>query len=219
MAADPLVRVFFHLVLTMPQALPGSHVPWYCTPDLAHVDVPTPSAVVQSFERELRRYGTVTDNVGFGTWTVGDTPAAGIAFEEGDHIVWIVRGSTARRVVPIVLRQMRVQLDQRETLAEIVGGDGVPADARTRIVVTLPFAAANYTTLERVHRIFGDAGRGGATQTSDAHGVEIASGVIPAHAPDIEAALRRAGFRFATAHEAFITSDAPACPTRKKRVG
>jgi hypothetical protein len=63
-----------------------------------------------------------------------------------------------------------------------------------------------------LHEIFGDRGNGGASQYDVAGGVLVYSGVLPADAPRIEAAVHDAGFAYATEPETFVTSDAPACP-------
>jgi len=208
---DPLVHVVIHVMLRKPQSV-GSARHWYCSVGRAHTDVPVPETLMRRYERELRREGRVTEQIGLGTWTVGSSPAADVAFMEGDHIDVLTRLSQARRFLPPFLHRLRIDLDQREALGEILGGAyGTPDQTRTRILVKLPFARADYATLASLHRIFGDGGRGGATQVDGADGVAIYSGVTTATRPRVERALRRAGFAFSEAPETFVTDDAPPC--------
>jgi hypothetical protein len=210
--ADPLVHVVIHVMLTMPQPLPGTSGPWYCERRRAHADVPTPEGVIRSLERELRGYGTVADHFGFGTWTVGSAPSAEVAFEEGDHVEVVTHLSTARRFLPPFLHRLRVELNQREALGEIFGGAyGAPQQRRTRIEVTLPPARADFATIAGVHRIFGDSGHGGATQIEDEGGVHIYTGATSIAGPRIESALRRAHLAYSVEQETFFTDDAPPC--------
>jgi hypothetical protein len=212
-ARDPLVHVVIHVMLAKPQALAGTGGHWYCEPGRPHTVVPTPEALLRSYEHELRSDGIVTDHFGFGTWTVGSSPSAGTAFMEGDHVDVLTHLSTARRFLAPFLHRLRIDLDQREALGEIFGGAyGTAAQARTRILVTLPSVRADYATLVRIHRIFGDAGRGGATQIADEGGVHIYTGTTVRSRPRIEAALRAAGFAYTEEPETFVTDDAPPCP-------
>jgi hypothetical protein len=116
-----------------------------------------------------------------------------------------------------LLHRVRLDLDQREALGEIVGvSAGTAAQARTRITVVVPFARAGYARLARVHRIFGDRGNGGATQIADSRGVVISTGATADARPRIERALRAAGFAATEEPETFVTDDAPACATETK---
>ncbi len=210
---DALVHVVIHVMLQKPQALGHARTDWYCSAGRRHTIVPVPESLIRSYERELRREGSVTEQFGFGTWTVGSSPTADVAFLEGDHIDVLTHLSQARRFLPPFLHRLRVDLDQREALGEILGGAyGAPAQTRTRILVTLPFARADYPTLASLHRIFGDRGRGGATQVYDRHGVTVYSAATAASRLRVEVALRRAGFAFSEAPETFVTDDAPPCP-------
>jgi hypothetical protein len=199
-------------MLRKPQALGHARTHWYCSAGRPHTDLPVPETLIRSYERELRREGIVTEQFGFGTWTVGSSPSADVAFLEGDHIDVLTHLSQARRFLPPFLHRLRIDLDQREALGEILGGAyGIPAQTRTRLLVTILFARADYATLASLHRIFGDGGRGGATQVDDGHGVTIYSGTTAASRPRVEGALRRAGFAFSEAPETFVTDDAPPC--------
>jgi hypothetical protein len=209
---DPIVRVVVHVMLNVPRAPAGTHGSWYCLPGRPFRITPTPGARIRQYVGELRREGTVHEALGLGTWTVGSAPDADVAFEEGDHIEVVTRLSRARRFLPPLLRRMRVDLDQRETLGEIVGGSyGTPAQARTRIAVVVPFAQAGYERLARLNRIFGDRGNGGATQIADPRGVVVYTGATAAARPRIEGELRAAGFAASEEPETFVTDDAPAC--------
>ncbi len=203
-------------MLAKPQALAGAGKHWYCEPGRRHSVVPTPEALLRSYEHELRSDGTVSDRFGFGTWTVGSSHSGGTAFMEGDHIDVLTHLSTARRFLPPFLHRLRINLDQREALGEIFGGAyGTAAQTRTRILVTLPSERADYFTLVRIHRIFDDSGRGGATQVADEGGVHIYSGATAASRPRIEAELRAAGFTYSEEPETFVTDDAPPCAHTK----
>ncbi len=209
---DPFVHVVVHVMLQKPQALDGTRGHWYCQTGRPFRTVPTPTPLLRAYDAELAREGVVHDQFGFGTWAVGSRPDADVAFEEGDHIDVYTRLSQARRFLPPFLHRLRIDLDQREALGEIFGGSyGAPRQARTRITVTLPASRANVATLFRIHHIFGDAGRGGATQISDESGVHIYTGATKNSRPRIEAALRRAGYAYAEEPETFVTDDAPPC--------
>jgi hypothetical protein len=210
-AEDPRVRVIVHVVLAVPHALPGARRPWYCAPGQAHADEPIDAQTLLGYDRTLARYGVVHDRFGFGSWTGGDA-AAGVQLEAGDHIEVLMRLDRARAVLPAFVRRVRRELDQREVLAEIIGdGSGRAGEARTRIVVRVPEARANFSTLLRLHGIFGDRGNGGATQIADANDVVVWSGVARPAVARIEAALRAAGFAYATEPETFVTAEAPPC--------
>jgi len=210
---DPLVHVIIHVMLLKPQAIGNAHREWYCTAGMQHTDVPVTESLIRGYERDLQRDGVVTEQFGFGTWTVGSSPTADVAFEEGDTVDVLTHLSQARRFLPPFLHRLRIDLDQRETLGEIFGGHyGTPDQSRTRIVVTLPFTRVTYATLVRLHRIFGDSGNGGATQVDDAHGVTVYTGATVDARRRIEAALRRADIAFTEAPETFVTDDAPPCP-------
>ncbi len=211
-ANDPLVHVVVHVMLEKPLPAGSAAGPWYCEPGRPFRVVPTPQALLRDYEATLRREGTVHDQFGFGTWTVGSSPGADVAFEEGDHIDVLTHLSQARRFLPAFLHRMRLDLAQREALGEIFGGAyGTPDQARTHILVTIPFSRASYETLVRLHRIFGDVGRGGATQVADEGGLHVYSGATPAARPRIETELRRAGFAYQEEPETFVTDDAPPC--------
>ncbi len=209
---DPAVRVVLHVMLNVPRAPAGAPGPWYCLPGRPFRLAPIPSAVLRRYVADVRREGPVREALGLGTWTVGSAPDADIAFEEGDHIEVVTHLSNARRFLGPLLHRMRVDLDQREALGEIVGGAyGTPAQARTRITVVVPFAQASYERLARLHRIFGDRGRGGATQIADARGVVVYTGATAPARSRIERALRAAGFAATEEPETFVTDDAPPC--------
>jgi hypothetical protein len=209
---DVFVHVVIHVMLQKPRALDGTHGEWYCQTGRPFRTVPTPEALLGAYDEELAREGVAHDQFGFGTWTVGSAPNADVAFEEGDHIDVYTHLSRARRFLPPFLHRLRIDLDQREALGEIFGGSfGTPQQARTRITVTLPSSRANYVALVRIHRIFGDEGRGGATQISDESGVHIYTGATRESRSHIEAALRRAGYAYGEEPETFVTDDAPPC--------
>ena len=206
------MHVVIHVMLHKPQALGGVRTQCYCSAGRVHTEVPVPETLIRSYERELRREGSVIEQFGFGTWTVGASPAADVAFEEGDHIDVLTHLSQARRFLPPFLHRLRIDLDQREALGEILGGaHGTRTQTRTRIVVTLPFARADYATQASLHRIFDNRGRGGAAQVAGPHGVTTYSGATGAARPRVENALRHAGFAFSEATETFVTDDAPPC--------
>ena len=210
--SDPAVRVFVHVPLAMPHALPGTGGPWYCTPGRLHVDAPVSAALIASYERTLRAHGRVTDRFGFGTWTIGTNPTADVAFEDDDHIEIDTHAGEAARFLPAFLHRMRGDLAQQEALGEIAGAaEPAIGEVRTRITVTLAPARADYATLRTLHVIFGDHGNGGASQFADESGVRVYSGVTHAASARIEAELRRAGFAYATEPETFVTVDAPPC--------
>ncbi len=151
-ATDPIVHVVIHIMLIAPRAKTAGGAEWYCAADHAHADAPVSSALMNLYERELRRYGTVRDQFGFGTWTVGSAPSADVAFEEGDHVDIRTHLSTARSFLPAFLHRLRADLHQREALGEIFGGAyGTPQQDRTRIEVVLPPERADYATIVRIH--------------------------------------------------------------------
>ena len=212
MTPGVLVTVMIHIALAVPHAPPGLPEPWYCNASRATLNAPVPAALMQGYERELRRYGTVRDHFGFGTWTAGDATAADVMFEENDHVEVRTTVARARAFLPAFLTRMRRDLHQREALGEIIGDTNAPAASqRTRIAVIVPNARADYATLRRIHEIFGDRGNGGATQYDVPGGVFVYSGVLPASAPRIEGEIGRAGFRFRTEPETFVTAGAPPC--------
>jgi hypothetical protein len=209
---DPIVHVVVHVMLNVPHAPAGAHGPWYCGPGHAFRLTPIPAALIRQYVGVLRREGTVHDALGLGTWTVGSAPNADVAFEEGDHIEVVTRLSRARRFLAPMLHRMRIELDQQEALGEIVGGAyGTPAQTRTRITVVVPFADAGYARLAQLHRIFGDRGRGGATQIAGPQGVVVDTGATSAARARIERDLRAAGFVATEEPETFVTDDAPPC--------
>lgn len=211
-ARDPFVHVVIHVPLAKPQALTGGTGRWYCAPGRPHTVVPTPEALLRSYETELHGEGSVTDHFGFGTWAVGSSPSADIALMAGNHFDVLTHLSSARRFLPSFLHRLRIDLDQRETLGEIFGGNyGTATQARTRILVTLPSARANYSNLVRVHRIFDDSGRGGATQIADETGVHIYTGAGAASRARIEAKLHAGGYAYREEPETFFSDDAPPC--------
>jgi hypothetical protein len=159
------------------------------------LDVPQPDRHLASYERDLRPLGAVHDRFGLGTWTVG-ARGTDVAFEPVDHVVVHTRLGAAETVLPPLLVRICTELHQQEVLAEIVGTDdpalGTPA---RELEVVLPFTATA-ATIERVHRIFGDEGRSGASQWSDAAGVHVASSVALRAVGRIEAQLRAAGLHW-----------------------
>jgi hypothetical protein len=201
-----------HVPLALPHALPGTSGPWYCAPQRLHVDTPISATLLASYERTLRAHGHVTDRFGFGTWTIGASPTADVAFEDDDHIEIDTRAADAAGFLPAFLRRMRRDLAQQEVLGEIAGaGEPAIGQVRTRITVTLAPARADYATLRTLHEIFGDHGNGGASQFADESGVRVYSGVTRAASARIEAELHRAGFAYATELETFVAVDAPPC--------
>jgi hypothetical protein len=209
---DPLVRVIVHVPLEVPHALPDSRGPWYCAPGRRHDDVPIGNALLASYERALDARGIVVDHFGFGTWTVGSGDTADVAFEEDDHIEVVAHLHAMSVWLRPFLQRMRADLAQRETLGEIIGvADPALGEARTDITVTLPSSRASFATLRTLHHLFGNHGNGGASQYTDAMGVHVSSGVLPADAPRMRADLHHAGFASTTQPETFVTVDAPPC--------
>jgi hypothetical protein len=210
--SDPPVTVVVHLVLDVPDALrpaPDS----YCFGDRRPVRVePVPTPLFASYERALHAMGPTVDHFGLGTWTVGASDVADVAYEPVDHVYVRTRLDLARRVLPGLLTRMRRELHQQEALGEIFGAaDPALGSVRTRIDVRLPFAHADASTLARIHRIFGDGGRSGASQIAASDGIHVWSSVPPQASARIEAELRTAGLAFTTGVETFVPVDAPRC--------
>ena len=211
-SVDPTVTVAIHIVLEVPHALdprPDS----YCTGDRRPYALrPISDTLLRSYETQLRAIGTVSDHFGFGTWTIGATNVSDVAFEGGDHVFLTARLSRVKRFLPGFLRAMRRDLHQQETLAEIFGSqDTALGEPRTRLEVVVPYAHTSYRTLRRLHVIFGDAGRSGATQYDDERGVHVYSSVKPVAVVRMQRALSAAGFRYASSPSTFVTDDAPPC--------
>jgi hypothetical protein len=212
-ADDPIVHVFVHIPMNVPEALPGTRGPWYCAPQAAHDDVPISNALLDAYERALRAHGIVMDHVGFGTWTVGSSATSDVAFEEDDHIEIVARLHAVRAWLRPFLRRVRADLAQREALGEIFGiADPTLGEPRTAIGVTLAPAHASFAALRRMHRIFGNRGNGGASQYTDEGGVRVYSAVLAADVPRIVAELRAAGYASTREPETFVPVDAPPCP-------
>ena len=210
--SDPPVTVVVHLVLQVPYALrpaPDS----YCFGERRPARLgPLPAPLFASYERTLRAMGPTVERFGLGTWTVGASDRADVAYEPVDHVYVRTRLDLARRALPPLLMRLRRELHQQEALGEIFGA-AVPTlgSVRTRVDVRLSFANADGATLARVHRIFGDAGRSGASQIALPDGVHVWSSVAPEALARIEGALRTAGLAFTTGVETFVPVDAPRC--------
>jgi hypothetical protein len=211
-ASDANVTVVIHVVLAVPELLqPAADA--YCLGERRPYRLaPPPDKMLRRYERRLAAEGTVRDHYDLGTWTAGAADLADVAFEPVDHLFVTLPLSRVKPVVRPLIHQMRLDLHQQEVLAEILDV-AYPSlgEVRTHIEVLLPFARANYAPIIALHRLFGDAGRGGASQYADAHGLHISSGVTTGGAARIEAALRRGGFRYTSVPETFLTDDAPPC--------
>jgi hypothetical protein len=189
-AGDPIVTVVVHVPLNRPHALAGGS--WFCSNRRRNYQTPVPDALLRSYVRELSRFGSVRENLGLGTWMVGTSSAADLGFIAVDHIAVRTRLHAARTLLPPLLTRLRRDLDQREALGEIFGGAyGTAAQNRTKLEVVVSFAQARYTTLRRLNLIFGDRGRGGASQYADADGVHIYSSAPPSAAPPCPAPAAR----------------------------
>jgi len=165
---------------------------------IVHVvlDVPQPGRHLASYERTLRRLGPVRDRFGLGTWTVG-AGGADVAFEPVDHVVVVrARSEAVAPVLAPLLDRIRTELHQQEVLAEIVGvADAAVGTPARDLEVVLPFSAGA-ERIEQVHRIFGDGGRSGASQWTDAAGIHVASSVALPSLARIERRLRAAGLHW-----------------------
>lgn len=209
---DPPVTLVVHLVLNVPDALhpaPNS----YCFGDRRPARLgPVPTPLFASYERTLHAMGPTVDRFGLGTWTVGTSNLADVAYEPVDHVYVRTRLDVARRLLPPLLARIRRELHQQEALGEIFGAAAPTlGSVRTRVDVRLSFANADAARLARVHRIFGDGGRSGASQIAAADGIHVWSSVPPEALPRIEGALRSAGLAFTTGIETFVPVDAPRC--------
>ncbi|HTJ24881.1 MAG TPA: hypothetical protein VMA36_01840 [Candidatus Limnocylindria bacterium] len=211
-ADDPRVTVVIHVPLAVPQLLVPARDAYCMGESRPYRLVPAPDRVIEGYERELRALGPVTDHDDLGTWTVGASDLADVAFEPVDHLFVRLPLRTVPRAVPPLLHRMRRDLHQQEALAEIIDG-AYPAlgQVRTRISVVLPYGDASHRAVTALHRIFGDRGRGGASQYAQADGLHVYSSVLPRDAGRIERALRAAGFRFTRGTTTFIAEDAPSC--------
>jgi hypothetical protein len=209
---DPPVTVVVHLVLDLPYALrpaPDS----YCLGEHRPARRgPTPVRLIAAYERTLRALGPTEDRFGLGTWTVGASDFADVAYEPVDHVFLTAHLTAVRRTLPALLGRIRRELHQQVALAEIFGV-AVPSlgSVRTRVDVRLSFGGADATTLTQIHRIFGDRGRSGASQAALPDGVHVWSGVPPEALGHITGALRGAGLTFTSGVETFVPVDAPAC--------
>ena len=195
---DPPVTVVVHLVLDLPYALRPA-------PDSYCLGEHRPARLIAAYERTLRALGPTEDRFGLGTWTVGASDFADVAYEPVDHVFLTAHLTAVRRTLPALLGRIRRELHQQVALAEIFGV-AVPSlgSVRTRVDVRLSFGGADATTLTQIHRIFGDRGRSGASQAALPDGVHVWSGVPPE-------ALRGAGLTFTSGVETFVPVDAPAC--------
>jgi hypothetical protein len=211
-ASDPNVTVVIHVVLAVPELLrPAPDA--YCMGERRPYRLtPPPERALRRYEQRLAAEGAVRDHYDLGTWTAGAADLADVAFEPVDHLFVTLPRSRVKPIVRPLIHQMRLDLHQQEVLAEILDG-AYPSlgEVRTRIEVLLPFERANYAPITTLHRLFGDRGRAGASQYADARGLHISSGVAAGDAARIEAALRRAGFRYTSAPGTFLTDDAPPC--------
>ncbi|MFZ1123589.1 MAG: hypothetical protein WAN59_00415 [Candidatus Baltobacteraceae bacterium] len=200
-----------HVPLEMPVARdprPDS----YCLGDRRPATaVPVPQALLLRYEVRLRSIGRVTERFGFGTWLTGASANDGVAFENDDHVFVTAPLPALERGLPPLLRQMRLELHQQETLAEFLATDAGPGERRVRLETVLPFERASYAALQKIHRIFGDAGRSGASQFDDRSGVHVYSSVAPDAVARIGAGLRSAGYAFTSSPSNFVTAVAPKC--------
>ena len=210
-ADDPAVTLIVHVPLDAPRT-PASGREWYCETPRTYVPVPIPATLFADFEEQFRALGPTVDRFGFGSWMVGQSKESDLAFLAYDHVFISTHLVAARGFVPGYLRALRTALHQREALAEISGSWPDLGEARLRLDVALPFAQADYGTLRRLHLIFGDGGRSGASQYADENGVHIYSSVQLAAVERIERELSEGGFPFSTSRSTFIVDDAPACP-------
>ncbi len=139
------------------------------------------------------------------------TVHGGVIFENDDHVFVRAPLSALGRDLPPLLHRMRLQLHQQEMLAEIFATDGGPGERRIRLEVELPFERASYAALQKLHRIFDDAGRSGASQFDDRLGVHVYSSIAPEALSRIRAGLRSAGYAFTSSPSNFITDAAAPC--------
>lgn len=171
--------------------------------------VPLSGTQITGYQRELRRYGRVTDHVGAGTWTNPHDPKARIVAENVDHIEVMTDLRTALSFLPTFLRLQRIEQNQTETLGEIFGGSyGTAGQTRTRIIVRLPAAQATAVRLDRLHRIFANNGDGGDSFYFERDSVTDYSAVRAGDAASIEDRLTRDHSVFTIEQETFITDDA-----------
>lgn len=210
-AQEPAVTVVVHVVLDVPYALhpqPDS----YCFGERRPFrSTSIPGATLAAYDARLAKLGPVEDRFGFGTWGAGAKGLPEVAFEPVDHIFVRARPSDVAGVLPGLLRRMRLELHQQEALAEIFAARPALGTARTRLDVVVPFAQARFATLRRVHAIFDDGRRGGASQYAEADGIHIDSSPAPGAEARVEAALRSAGFSYRASAARFIAVDAPRC--------
>jgi hypothetical protein len=215
-SAEPTVTLVVHIVLAVPHLLrPAADA--YCLGDTrpARSD-PISSATLARYDTELATLGTEVDHFGFGTWTLGAPAAANVAFEPVDHVFVNARMETLARGLPPILSRMRRELHQQEVLAEIFASRPPLGEARTRLEVILPFARVRFDELRRIHAIFGDGGRSGASQYDAEDGVHVYSSVAASALPRTERALRAAKFAFRASPSRFVTDDAPVCARGSK---
>jgi hypothetical protein len=213
-AREASVTLVVHVVLDVPQALeprPDS----YCFGERRPFrSTSIPAATLARYDAALATLGTVQDRFGFGSWGAGATGSGGVAFEPVDHIFVRARAEDVAGVLRPLLGRIRRELHQQEALAEIFAARPALGQARTRIDVVVPYARSRLATLLRVHEIFDDGRRGGASQYAAPDGIHVDSSPRPGREARIEGELRAAGIAFAASAARFIPVDAPRCGYR-----
>lgn len=210
-APQPTVTVVVHVVLDVPQALrpaPDS----YCFGERRPFrSTSIPNATLARYDAALGMLGPVEDRFGFGTWGAGARGRAGVVFEPVDHIFVRARAGAVAGVLLPLLARMRRELHQQEALAEIFASGPTLGQARTRLDVVIPYARSRFATLARIHEIFDDGRRGGASQYAAADGIHVDSSPVPGAETRIERALRAAGIAYSATAARFIPVAAPRC--------
>ncbi len=210
------VTLVVHVVIDVPQALdprPDS----YCLGERRPFRTTSiPDATLARYDAALAALGPVQDRFGAGSWGAGATaPGGGVAFESVDHIFVRARPEAVAGILLPLLARMRRELHQQEALAEIFAARPALGQARTRIDVLVPFARARFAALLRVHEIFDDGRRGGASQYAAPDGIHVDSSPRPGREARVEGALRAAGIAFTASAARFIPVDAPRCGFRR----
>lgn len=106
---------------------------------------------------------------------------------------------------------MRRELHQQEALAEVFAARPAVGQARTRLDVVLPYPLARLRELQRVHAIFDDGGRSGASQYAAADGIHVYSSVSPDAVARVRHALDAARLSYTASPSRFVRVDAPRC--------
>ncbi len=208
------VVVVVHVPLEVPHAAPGARGEWYCARNrAAATQTPIDTALLARYDDDLAHFGSVGDHYGFGTWMPGATRRDAVEFEADDHIFITTSATSAEAFLPKFLHRLRLELHQREAFGEVVGDPaaGVGGERRIHVNVTIPFDDATTERVRRLHAIFGDDGRGGASQYDDGKGVHVYSAVKPADLQRISRTLTVEQYRFVTAVEAVFVDDAKPC--------